>query len=175
MRRFAASALVLAMSLTGAPVFAAGPTKAQQNMYLNLGTINGEAQNAQGQILPNYTVRARNLSNGALAGSTTSNAAGQFSFVGLNPGNYAIEIVDAAGKIVGTSASIGVTAGATVSVTVTASAAAALGGALGAAAGGAAGVGGGLSTALIVVTAAGAAGIVGLVIAVNRSNASSSR
>ena len=176
MRRFAASIVVFAMSLTGAPVFAAGPARPARpaRQVQTTGTINGTAQDSRGRKLAGYTVRARNLANGNLAGSTTSGAAGQFSFVGLNPGNYAIEIVDAAGKIVGTSASIGVTAGATVSVTVTASAAAALGAAAagGAAAGGAAG---GLSTALIVVTAAGAAGIVGLVVAVNRSNASPSR
>ena len=143
MRRYAAFAVIVAMLLTSVPLVAAGPARASRAVRQAQGTggITGTAQSSQGQTLANYTVRIRNLSNGNLAGSTISGAAGEFSFVGLNPGNYAIEIVDAAGNIVGTSASIGVTAGVTVSVTVTASAAAALGGALGgaAAAGGVAG------------------------------------
>jgi hypothetical protein len=163
MRRVAASVLVFAMSLTSAPLFAAGPARAARQAQT--GTVTGTAQGSQGQTLPNYTVRIRNLGNGTLAGSTTSNAAGQFSFAGLTPGNYAIEVVNAAGEIVGTSASIAVVAGATIAVTVTAAAAAAI----------AAATGGGISTAVIVTAVAAAAGIVGIVVAVNRSNASPSR
>ena len=40
----------------------------------------------------------RNANTGELTGSTTSNQAGQFSFAGLQPGNYVVEIVDAGGK-----------------------------------------------------------------------------
>ena len=166
MRRFAASVLVFALSLTGAPVFAAGPARAARQDQT--GQITGTATSADGQVLPHYTVRLRNLANGNLAGSTTSGTAGEFSFAGLNPGSYAIEIVDSTGKVVGTSASIAVTAGGTVSITVTASAALAL-------LGGGAAAGGGISTALIVTTLAVAAGVVGIVVAVNRNNASPSR
>jgi Carboxypeptidase regulatory-like domain len=180
MRRVATSALIFALSLTGAPVFAAGPSRAARQGQTT-GTITGTAQDSQGRTLSNCTVRIRNLANGNLAGSTPCGAAGEFSFVGLNPGNYAIEIVDAAGNIVGTSASIAVVAGTTAAVTVTASAAAALGAASGAAAAGAtaggaaAAAAGGISTAAIVGAAAAAAGIVGVIVAVNRSNASPSR
>ena len=61
-----------------------------------------------------------------LTGSTTSNQAGQFSFAGLQPGHYVVEIVDATGKVVGLSPSLLVTAGSTVTVTVGATAAGAL-------------------------------------------------
>ena len=168
MRRFAAFAVIVAMSLTGVSLVAADPARAPRAVrQAQTGGITGTAQSSQGQTLANYTVRIRNLANGNLAGSTTSGTAGEFSFAGLNPGSYAIEIVDSTGKVVGTSASIAVTAGGTVSITVTASAAAAL---LGGAA-----AGGGISTALIVTTVAVAAGIVGIVVAVNKSNASPSR
>ena len=94
------------------------------------------------------------------------NAAAEYTFTGLAVGNYAIEIVDDRGVIIGTSASIAVAAGATVSVTVTASAAAAIA---------AAAAGGGVSTALIITTAAIAAGVIGVLVAKNQSDASASR
>jgi len=166
MRRFAASTLVLAISLTGAPLFAAGPAPTRQAQ--TTGTVTGTAQSSQGQTLANLTVRVRNLANGNLAGSTTSSAAGQFSFVGLNPGNYAIEVVNAAGEIVGTSASVAVTAGSTVNVAVTTAAAPGV-------AGGAAPKKDRIGTAVVLTAVAAAAGIAGVVVAVNRSNASPSR
>jgi hypothetical protein len=99
------------------------------------GAVTGVAQSADKAPLSNFRVHVRNANTGELAGSTTSNQAGQFSFSSLQPGNYVIEIVDAAGKVVGLSPSISVAAGATVTVTVGATAAGAL----------AAGAGGGLS------------------------------
>ena len=99
------------------------------------GALTGVAQSADKAPLPNFRVHIRNANTGELAGSTTSNQAGQFSFATLQPGNYVVEIVDAAGKVVGLSSSVSVAAGATVTVTVGASVAGAL----------AAGAGGGLS------------------------------
>jgi len=166
MRRMIAFATVLTLSLAVVPLEAA-PRAPRAQGQAATGTINGMATGAQGQALPNYIVRARNLANGQIAGSTTSNSAGSFSFAGLAPGNYAIEVVSAAGQIVGTSASVAVAAGATASVTVTSSAAAA----------GAAGVGaasGGISTALIVIGVAAAAGVVAAVV-VASGDASPSR
>jgi hypothetical protein len=110
--------------------------------------------------MANTVVQLRNLATGQLAGSTTSNAAGQFSFIGLNPGNYAVEVVNAAGQIVGTSASVAVSAGAAVTgVSVTASTAVAA--AAAGAGAGAAGTAAGASTATIVGAAAAAAGVAG--------------
>ena len=89
-----------------------------------VGSLSGTASSSTGQVVTNTVVQLRNLATGQLAGSTTSNVAGQFSFIGLNPGNYAVEVVNAAGQIVGTSASVAVSAGAAVTgVSVTASAA----------------------------------------------------
>jgi hypothetical protein len=55
-----------------------------------------------------------------VAGTTTTNAAGQFSFVGLNAGNYVVEVVNATGTVIATSTPTAVAAGsvATVGVSV---------------------------------------------------------
>ena len=125
MRKSFAVALAVVVGLSGSsPIFA------QQG-----GALTGVAQSADKAPLPNFRVHIRNANTGELAGSTTSNQAGQFSFATLQPGNYVVEIVDAAGKVVGLSSSVSVAAGATVTVTVGASVAGAL----------AAGAGGGLS------------------------------
>jgi hypothetical protein len=163
MRRLTAVLLAAALSLNAAPLFAAKTPQGQT------GTINGIAQNAQGQNLANYTVRVRNVTTGQLAGSTTSGATGQFSFVGLDPGRYVVEIVNQAGDIIGTSAALSVAAGATVTITVGATAAAA---ASAAAAGGTSFL---ASTAGIITVAAVGAGVAGIVVAANKSNASPSR
>ncbi len=88
------------------------------------GSVSGIAQNSSNAVMSGVKVQLRNVDNGALSSSTTSGANGAFSFAGLPAGNYVVEIVDAAGKIIGTSASIGVTAGAAITgITVAASAA----------------------------------------------------
>jgi hypothetical protein len=130
-------------------------------------SLTGTASSSSGQTMVNTVVQLRNLATGQLAGSTTSSAAGQFSFIGLNPGNYAVEVVNATGQIVGTSASVSVSAGAAVtgvSVTASAAVAATAGAGAGAAAGAAAASGAaaaGASTAAVVGAAAAAAGVAG--------------
>ena len=69
--------------------------------------------------------------------ATTTNAQGAFSFTGLNPGQYMVEIVNAQGAIIGTTAAITLSAGAMAATGVTVTATAA-----GAAAGGEAAAGG---------------------------------
>src|SRR4051812_12976514 len=112
MRKLISSALVVAIAVLGAPLSAAAAVKAPAQQG---GTLKGTAQGADKAPLPNYTVQVRNVANGQIAGSTTSTAAGSFSFEGLQAGNYVIEIVDAAGKVVGLSSSVAVAAGAAVS------------------------------------------------------------
>lgn len=141
MRRSFAIVLAAVLMMSGsASIFAQGQ-----------GALTGIAESADKAPLPNFRVNVRNANTGELAGSTTSNQAGQFSFTSLQPANYVVEIVDAAGKVVGLSSSISVTAGATVTVTVGATAAGAL----------AAGAGSGLSLlglgSLASVAVAGAA------------------
>lgn len=117
------------------------------------GAISGTAQSTSGQLLAGYTVRVRNLGTGEVAGSSTTNAAGGFSFNGLSPANYVIELVNPAGAVVGGSSPIAVAAGVTSTMTVGLTTAAA-----------AAAAGGGLSTALVVASIAAAAGIAGVVV-----------
>lgn len=155
MRRFLATGLVFAMAGLGMPAasFASQP-------QLQTGIINGTARTANHQALPNFTVRVRNVSTGQVAGTTTSSTAGNFSFAGLQPGNYVVEVVNAAGDVVGTSTSLSVAAGATVTVGVTATA---LGAITAASAGGFSLLGLGTIASVAVVGAAGAATLAAVV------------
>ena len=119
----------IAVCVASALVVMLLPVTASARVPQATGTLNGVAQNAQGQTLPQYTVRLRNTQTGQLAGSQTSNATGQFSFVGLNPSDYVVEIVNSTGNIVGTSTAVTVGAGSTVTISVSASALAAAEGA----------------------------------------------
>jgi hypothetical protein len=65
-------------------------------------------------------VQARNLLNGQISGSAMTASTGQFTILGLNPGNYVVEIVDRVGQIIGTSSFVSAAAGTAVGVTVTA-------------------------------------------------------
>lgn len=170
MKRTLAAVLVAMISLPSTGFSAGRAAQAPTGT----GSVQGTATNTNGATLPNYSIQLRNLATGQLAGTTTSNAAGAFSFAGLTPGNYVIEVVNQAGAVVGTSAALTVTAGTTITVSVSASAAAAIGGT-------AAGVGTaaysaaptGVSTAVIVGTVATAAGIAGAVaIALNEASPS---
>jgi len=138
------------------------------------GSLSGTASSSTGQTLANVTVQLRNVATGQLAGTTTSTATGSFSFGGLQAGTYAVEVVNAAGQIIGTSGAISVAAGAVVTgVSVSATAAAVAAGAA-AGAGGAAAAGG-ISTAVIVTTVAAAAGVAGAVAVATSGNASPSK
>ena len=61
----------------------------------------------------NLTVQIRN-EGGQIVGTTRTNADGEFSFAGLNSGNFVIEVVDADGSVVIVGAAIPLTAGATI-------------------------------------------------------------
>ncbi|PYQ99798.1 MAG: hypothetical protein DMF96_05640 [Acidobacteria bacterium] len=168
MRGFVAVALSLTLTLVqAAPLMAAPAMRAARaggGQPGATGTLNGTAQSSTGQTLPNFTVQVRNLKTGELVGTTTSNSAGSFSFTGLSPADYVVEVVNQAGAIVGSSAAVTLAAGATVTVTVSAMAAAAI----------ATAAAGGISTALVVTTIAAGAGIAGVVVAV-KHDASPSR
>jgi carboxypeptidase family protein len=83
-------------------------------------SINGIAMTSAGQPVANATVRARNLLTGRVVGSTSTTGSGQFVLAGLDSGNYVLELVDAAGQVLGTSSFIYAAAGSTVAATVTA-------------------------------------------------------
>jgi hypothetical protein len=171
MRRIPVIALVLAFLFSASPLFAAGAGRVAQ---VPGATLSGTATSSTGQTIAQTTVRLRDLATGQLVSTTQSAANGAFSFAGLPAGNFVVEVVNAAGQIIGTSASITVAAGATITgVTVSATAAAALGTAAGAAAAGAA-TAGGLSTAAVITSVALGAGVAGAV-AVATNHASPSR
>ncbi len=90
-----------------AGLFAAPPARQQTT-----GGLEGIAKDAQQQNLPGVRVQVRNA-NGQLVATGTTNSTGSFAFTGMPPGTYTIELLDAAGNIVGTSAVVTVTAGAT--------------------------------------------------------------
>ena len=110
------------------------------------GVISGVAS-VDGKPLANITVRLRSLDGGQLVGNTTASAAGEFSFAGLSPGNFVVEMVGTNGTVIGTSATVSLTSAAMVAGNLTVAATAA---SL-AAAGGA-----GLSATVIAVSAVGA-------------------
>jgi hypothetical protein len=151
MRKTCAVVLMLAVAVAAIPakLYAAVKGGGQQS-----GSINGVARDANKATLPNYTVNVRNATTGALVNSTTSSQTGTFTFAALEPGNYMVEIVDATGRVVGLSSSVGVAAGSSVAVTVTASTA----GAIATATGGGFGLLGlGTAASVAVIGAAGAA------------------
>lgn len=119
MRKTLATFLSVTMVLGALPVAAAA--RQQQT-----GGVQGVARDAQQKTLSNHTVQLRNVQTGQLVGTGKTDAAGQFTFASLPPGSYMVEIVNAAGEIIGASAPIAVAAGTTASITVTASAAGAL-------------------------------------------------
>lgn len=170
MRKFCASILAVVFVVMGLPLGV--PTLQAQPPSPNLvkpktGNLNGTARNASKQNLPQVKVQVRGP-NGNIVSTGTTNGAGQFSFAGLEPGNYVVEILDGAGNIVGTSASVTVTAGATATVTVTGAAAGAIA---------SAGAGGislfGLGTVGTIGVVAGAATIATAAIVATRNDESS--
>jgi hypothetical protein len=156
MRRAIASVLVVVFTAFVTPmpvVFALQPGPCGPG--LPTGCVNGVAADASKQPLANHTVRLRNVANGQTT-TVTSGANGSFSFTGVNPGNFVIEIVNASNQVIATSSTVSVAAGATASITVTATMLTGL-----AAASGATGLAGLFTgTSLVVVTAVGVAGIV---------------
>jgi hypothetical protein len=147
---------------TATPLLAVRPL----NGGTTTGAITGNVKDAQGRNLTSYTVRLRNVATGELGGSNTPSVTGLFSFNGVPPGNYIVEIVNQAGEIIGTSAAVSVDAGATVAVTVAAMPQEATDGRRG---------GFFSSSAALIAIAAAGAGVVGVAVAQNKDDASPSR
>src|SRR5262249_4040701 len=128
-RRLVVSTLIAAIVLPAGLLEAAPLSGARAA----LGTISGSARHPSGQLLPNVAVRVRNLQTGQLEAAMNAGLDGQFSFSALGPGLYTVEIVNAAGQVVSTTAPVLLTAAATsaTGVTATTSAAAQGGGGAG--------------------------------------------
>lgn len=167
----------LQMSPLGASQLTGAATQSQTVIGGSIVATAGQAQisgtvvTPDGEALVNTTVRARNLLTGEIGGSTSTATGGQFT-ISLNPGSYMLEIVDAGGQIVGTSAFISAAAGAAVAaatVTATTGVLSAVGGATGLVATL------GATAASSVTTAAAAAAVAGVVVPPNAPIASPSR
>jgi len=120
--RTSAWTLVAVMSMPGVSVMnaSAAPHAA--------GTVSGTAVSSANEPLANTNVRLRSLQTGKVAATTVTDAAGRFSLASLNPDTCVIELLNAAGQIIGTSTAISVTPGAAITgVAVTSSVAAAVG------------------------------------------------
>src|SRR5262249_27498679 len=105
MKRMLALALTVAMAPSGSTLFAAA-ARVQPN-----GSIAGTAPSQTGEPLANVTVQLRDLSTGQVVQTKTSDDKGGYVFADLPAGNFAVEAVNAAGQVIGTSASISVAAG----------------------------------------------------------------
>ena len=159
MRRIVVLVLALTFALDTASTFALAANAAAAQ---GTATLAGTARSSSGQPIENCTVQLRDVLTGQLVGTTKCDRAGAFVFTNLNPGSYVVEVVNAQGVVIGTSAVSAVAAGATVAISVTAATAAAV-------------TAGGISTALIVTTLAAAAGVAAVVVVANREQASSSQ
>jgi hypothetical protein len=158
MRRIVVLVLALTVALQTAPTFAFAAGVAAQGT----ATLSGTARSSNGQPIESCTVQLRDVLTGQLVGTKTCTRAGAFMFTGLNPGNYVVEVVNAQGVVIATSAVSAVAAGATVTMTVTAATAVAA-------------TSGGISTAVILTSLAAAAGVAAVVVVVNRGQSSPSQ
>jgi hypothetical protein len=75
------------------------------------GTLTGVARGNHLQSVSGATVQVRNLNTGAVVSSTVTTEGGAFTFSALPTGNYIVEVISAAGKVLGTGAPVSVTAG----------------------------------------------------------------
>jgi len=158
--RLLALLLILVLASPASPLVLTSAAQAE------LASVGGTATSSTGETLINATVQLRDLATGTVTSTTTSSSTGAFGFAAVNPGNYVVEVLNAAGQVVGTSASISVAAGAAITgVTVTATAAAVAATAAAAS----------TATIVAVTSAAAAAGVAGIAAASGQGDASPSR
>ena len=161
LRRIVSIALSLALVFSVVPAASAAGA--------SLGRVSGLALTQNGVYLSGQLARVRSLDRGDVAGETTTNNTGEFSFTGLAAGSYVVELV-ANGYVVATSAPVVLTSrkmtaegvNATVPAATTQAQAGVLAGSFWA------------STVGIITIAAVAAGVVAAVVVV-KQNASPSR
>jgi hypothetical protein len=160
------STLVLqAAPLLAAPAASAARAAGSQTPAAT-GTIDATARSAAGQALAHSRVQVRDLQTGKLAATGTSDAEGAFSFAGLPPGSYVVEVVGQTGEIAGSHAAMPLVPGGTIKTQVSVTTAAATAGAA------SAGIN---TTAGMVKGAAIAAGIAITAVPEGRPNPSPSR
>jgi hypothetical protein len=159
MRRVLTFGLV-ALMLAGVPTQSFAATRAAKAQDIGTGVLRGVAKDSKGQNLAGSKIRIRNAGNGAVSSEVTSDATGAFAAPGLAPGSYVVEVVNAAGQVIGLSPAISIAAGATATVSVTATIGALAG--IGATAGGLSVFGLGTAATVGVIGAAVTAAVVGI-------------
>jgi hypothetical protein len=75
------------------------------------GKIAGTVRDAQGQPLPNARLQLRNVDTAQVMAKTRAGADASYEFTGIAPGNYVVEIVDDADRVLGLSAAAPLAAG----------------------------------------------------------------
>ena len=148
-------AVALAVSLVSSSLASTVLAAGQQIL-----TITGRALSADQQGLANTMVRLRSVTTGQLLRVTTSAQGGSYSFPAIAPDTYIIELVDRSGRMLGTTAPFVVEANTAPVVSVVATSTSALTSA-GSAGFGFLGLGPAMSA--VVLGAAGAAAITGVV------------
>jgi hypothetical protein len=114
----------LAVLLSAAMVAGSMPAAAQTPA---LGQISGAANKS----LAGKTAQLRNVNTGSVSGSMPVSATGEFSFTGVQFGQYVVEIVDQAGNVLASTSAMSLTATTATVTGVTAAATAATAGTLG--------------------------------------------
>ena len=154
MRRFIAIALASLLMLANAPqIFAAAKAT---------GALTGVARTSAGQPLADHSVRVRDVRTGDVVATSRTGANGAFVVAALDPGSYVVEIVDAAGRIVGVSTITAVAEGRTATLSVTAVGTHPVGGRIGA-------------VAITAIVVASGLGLTGLIMALTGDEASPSQ
>jgi hypothetical protein len=97
MRRFLSFALITVVTAAGVPPAALA---AEHDSIGVAGTVYSSGL----QPLSSIAVQIRNFKTGTLVSATRSDASGQYSFPGVQPGTYLVEVVDASGKVLGMTA-----------------------------------------------------------------------
>lgn len=163
LRKVLTIVLSIALVTSAVPTLSAGGSAA--------GQISGIALSHSGRHLGSHGARLRSLDAGDVVGITTTNSLGEFSFAGLSSGSFAVELVSG-GYVVGTSTPVVLSAKA---MTATGVMASAPDPATQAQAGAAAAASFWASTAGVVTLIAIGAGIVAIIVAANKQEASPSR
>lgn len=90
----------------------AGPAPAVRST--TAGTILGTVWDAQNRPVPDAQVRLRNLTTGRVEATTRASQAGQFTFQSVEGGNYVLELVNDAGRVIAVGQTFSVAPGETV-------------------------------------------------------------
>jgi hypothetical protein len=67
---------------------------------VNAATVLGNAWKADNTPLPNARVRLRNVATGRAVASAIANESGQFTFTNVEPGSYAVELLNDQDRVI---------------------------------------------------------------------------